>query len=184
MILPPALRRWGPPRRQGLCSHLAHLWATSDSAPRSEPHTQLFGGARPPPPPPGELPSPAPLPEPPPLPPSPRGLRPTVTWGGSWRPEPRGRPPPPPPPCYSPPPISSPFKKLHFPLEGTFSDVAGGWVAKIPGRESPPLRITKQSPGSDTPVRSAWKAACTPAVIPSNEVSNAWKGIVRVVRIP
>ena len=36
MILPPALKRWGPPRRQGLCSHLAHLWATCDSAPRSE----------------------------------------------------------------------------------------------------------------------------------------------------
>ena len=36
MILPPALKRWGPPRRQGLCSNLAHLWATSDSAPRSE----------------------------------------------------------------------------------------------------------------------------------------------------
>ena len=30
---PPALKRWGSPRRQGLCSHLAHLWATSDSAP-------------------------------------------------------------------------------------------------------------------------------------------------------
>ena len=28
LILPPALKRWGPPRRQGLCSHLAHLWAT------------------------------------------------------------------------------------------------------------------------------------------------------------
>ena len=27
----------------------------------------------------------------------PRALRPTVSWGGSWRPEPRGRPPPPPP---------------------------------------------------------------------------------------
>ena len=26
-------------------------------------------------------------------PPPPRGLRPTVSWGGSWRPEPRGRPP-------------------------------------------------------------------------------------------
>ena len=25
-----------PTRRQGLCSHLAHKWATSDSAPRSE----------------------------------------------------------------------------------------------------------------------------------------------------
>ena len=36
MILPPALKRWGPPRQQGLCSHLAHLWATSDSAPRFE----------------------------------------------------------------------------------------------------------------------------------------------------
>ena len=32
----PALKRWGPPRLQGLCSHLAHLGATSDSAPRSE----------------------------------------------------------------------------------------------------------------------------------------------------
>ena len=28
-------------------------------------------------------------------PPPPRGLQPTVSWGGSWRPEPRGRPPPP-----------------------------------------------------------------------------------------
>ena len=36
LILPPALKRWGSPRRQGLCSHLAHLWATSDSVPRSE----------------------------------------------------------------------------------------------------------------------------------------------------
>ena len=35
-ILHPAPKQWGPPRRQGLCSHLAHLWATSDSAPRSE----------------------------------------------------------------------------------------------------------------------------------------------------
>ena len=33
LILPPALRRWGSPRRQGLCSHLAHKWANSDSAP-------------------------------------------------------------------------------------------------------------------------------------------------------
>ena len=30
------LKRWGPPRLQGLCSHLAHLGATSDSAPCSE----------------------------------------------------------------------------------------------------------------------------------------------------
>ena len=36
MILSPALRRWGPPRRQGLCSHLAHLCATFDSVPRSK----------------------------------------------------------------------------------------------------------------------------------------------------
>ena len=36
LILPPALKRSGPPRQQGLCSHLAHLWATSDSAPRFE----------------------------------------------------------------------------------------------------------------------------------------------------
>ena len=36
LILPLALKRWGPPGRQGLCSHLAHLWATSDSAPRSK----------------------------------------------------------------------------------------------------------------------------------------------------
>ena len=50
----------------------------------------------PPPPPPREPPSPAPLLDPPlqgPPPPPPRGLRPTVSWGGSWRPEPRGRPP-------------------------------------------------------------------------------------------
>ena len=36
LILPPALKRLGPPRRQGLCSHLARLRATSHSAPRSE----------------------------------------------------------------------------------------------------------------------------------------------------
>ena len=36
LILPPALKRRGPPRRQGLSSHLAHTWATSDSAPRSK----------------------------------------------------------------------------------------------------------------------------------------------------
>ena len=32
----PALKWRGSPRRQGLCNHLAHKWATSDSAPRSE----------------------------------------------------------------------------------------------------------------------------------------------------
>ena len=36
MIHPLALKRWGPPRRQGLCRHLVHLWATSDFAPRCE----------------------------------------------------------------------------------------------------------------------------------------------------
>ena len=36
LILPRALKRWGPPQQQGLCSHLAHLWATSDFAPRSK----------------------------------------------------------------------------------------------------------------------------------------------------
>ena len=36
LLPPPALKRWGPPGQQGLCSHLAHLWATCESAPRSE----------------------------------------------------------------------------------------------------------------------------------------------------
>ena len=36
LILSRAPKQWGPPRRQGLCSHLAHLWATSDSAARFE----------------------------------------------------------------------------------------------------------------------------------------------------
>ena len=36
LILPPALKRCGSPRRQGLRSHFAHKWATSDFAPRSE----------------------------------------------------------------------------------------------------------------------------------------------------
>ena len=39
----PALKCWGPPKRQGLHSHPAHLWATSYSFPRFEvlgtPHT-------------------------------------------------------------------------------------------------------------------------------------------------
>ena len=33
LILSLALKRWGPPRRQGLCSQLAPLWATSDFVP-------------------------------------------------------------------------------------------------------------------------------------------------------
>ena len=36
LILPPALKRWGPQRRQGLRSHVAHLWVTYDSTPRFE----------------------------------------------------------------------------------------------------------------------------------------------------
>ena len=36
LILPPALKRWGSPKRPGLRSHFAHNWATSDFAPRSE----------------------------------------------------------------------------------------------------------------------------------------------------
>ena len=36
VILPPAVKRRGSLRRQGLCSHLAHKWATSDFVPRSE----------------------------------------------------------------------------------------------------------------------------------------------------
>ena len=36
LILSPALERRGTPRRQGLCSRRAHLWATSDFVPRSK----------------------------------------------------------------------------------------------------------------------------------------------------
>ena len=36
LLLSPAVKRLGPPRRQGLCSHPAHLWAYSDFVPRSE----------------------------------------------------------------------------------------------------------------------------------------------------
>ena len=36
LILSPAVKRRGSPRRQGLCSHHAHKWATSDIVPRSE----------------------------------------------------------------------------------------------------------------------------------------------------
>ena len=36
LILPPALKRWGPPRLHGLGSYLAHLWATSDFVPLFE----------------------------------------------------------------------------------------------------------------------------------------------------
>ena len=45
VILPPPLKRLGPPRRQGLCSNLAHLWATSAFALRSEAvGTRPWGG--------------------------------------------------------------------------------------------------------------------------------------------
>ena len=36
LILRPTLSQRGSPRRQGLYSHLAHLWANSDCAPRFE----------------------------------------------------------------------------------------------------------------------------------------------------
>ena len=36
LVLPPALKRWGSWRRQGLRCQLAHKWANSDFAPRSE----------------------------------------------------------------------------------------------------------------------------------------------------
>ena len=36
LIVRPALKRWGPPRRQGLCSPPDQLLATSDSAPCSK----------------------------------------------------------------------------------------------------------------------------------------------------
>ena len=35
-VLPSALKCWGPPRQQGLCSHPSHLWATFDYSRRSE----------------------------------------------------------------------------------------------------------------------------------------------------
>ena len=36
LIMPPALKRRASLRRQGLCSHLAHKWATFDFLSRSE----------------------------------------------------------------------------------------------------------------------------------------------------
>ena len=36
VILSPALKHWGPPRQQRLCSQSAHLWATGDFVPRPE----------------------------------------------------------------------------------------------------------------------------------------------------
>ena len=39
LIVPSALKGWGLPRRQGLWSHRAHLWATSHFAP----HTEAMG---------------------------------------------------------------------------------------------------------------------------------------------
>ena len=57
-----------------------------------DPPPQTDPPGAPPPSPLLDPPSNAPPPPPPP-PPPPRGLRPTVSMGGSWRPEPRGRPP-------------------------------------------------------------------------------------------
>ena len=36
LLRSPALKRLGPPMLHWLCSHVAHLWATSDSVPRSK----------------------------------------------------------------------------------------------------------------------------------------------------
>ena len=36
LILTLALKRWGHSRRHGFCRHLSHLWATSESAPRTK----------------------------------------------------------------------------------------------------------------------------------------------------
>ena len=83
-------------------SHLGRIPNCSEVPDTPPPPTGTPG--TPPPPPPREPPSPAPLLDPPlqapppskpppPPPPPPRGLRPTVSWGGSWRPGPRGRPP-------------------------------------------------------------------------------------------
>ena len=37
LLIPyPAMERWRPPIQQGLCYHRVHLWASSDSVPRSE----------------------------------------------------------------------------------------------------------------------------------------------------
>ena len=63
-------------------------------APLAPPPTDPPGAPPPAPP----IPPPFALPKPPPQippPPPPKGLRPTVSWGVSWRPEPTGRPPPP-----------------------------------------------------------------------------------------
>ena len=94
----------------------------------------------PPPPPPREPPSPAPLLDPPlQAPPPPR---PTVSGGGSWRPEPRGRPPrgfhelvssvtvsadacTPPPPCLPHPPLPTPIHPIHG--RGRASPVRSLW---------------------------------------------------------
>ena len=36
LILSPGAEHWGPPRRQGLRSRCAHMWAISDFVPRAE----------------------------------------------------------------------------------------------------------------------------------------------------
>ena len=43
LILPAVLKRRGPFMRQGLCSQLAHLWATSDFAPPPPARSKAVG---------------------------------------------------------------------------------------------------------------------------------------------
>ena len=73
-------------------SFLPFFFQTSVFRITPRPHTRQFG-APPPPRQKPQMPYPSPLPAAPP-----RGLRPTVSWGGSWCPQPWS---PPPPPCYS-----------------------------------------------------------------------------------
>ena len=87
------------------------LWQQPVPPPPNTPNCPTW--TPPPTDPPGAPPPIAP-PRPPlqcPPPPPPRGLRPTVSWGGSWRPEPRGRPPRAPVVLhvfYAPPPSPGP----------------------------------------------------------------------------
>ena len=81
-----------PPPPLGAFGPIRPTWTPPPNRPSRTPPPPMPNSPpqAPPRPPPPIRPSHAP---PPPPPPPPRGLRPTVSWGGSWRPEPRGRPP-------------------------------------------------------------------------------------------